>query len=181
MDFMRWMEAWLKRHPLKEPPASVQARYTEQVMTRVQATHRGAQKASYSLRVFWPRFALAMTAAAAMLVLVRVTPRPSHSIAQSIAEETDLLAAVTLPEDEMSFAAELFSETDTDGLAEELRTMDLLVVAQDTRSDGWVEETLQLLDQLEEDFPEEENGGSKDEDWLKELEMLDEADLSASS
>lgn len=44
---------------------------------------------------------------------------------------------------------------------------------------AWLEETLQLLDELEEELPED--AAPDDESWLEELEMLDEAELAARS
>jgi hypothetical protein len=44
---------------------------------------------------------------------------------------------------------------------------------------AWLEETLQLLDELEEELPEDT--APDDESWLEELEMLDEAELAAKS
>lgn len=46
--------------------------------------------------------------------------------------------------------------------------------------DQWLDDTLQLLDELDESDADEATGASE-EDWLKELEQLDETELAASS
>ena len=54
----------------------------------------------------------------------------------------------------------------------------------DTQDETWVQQTMQLLDQLEDESdPTAGNTTTpqSDEEWLKELETLDEADLAASS
>lgn len=51
-----------------------------------------------------------------------------------------------------------------------------------TDDEAWMSETLALLDQLEEDVPDEALGDETlDEDWLEELELLDEEELAAKS
>lgn len=47
--------------------------------------------------------------------------------------------------------------------------------------DQWVEETLQLLDEFDEDVSSETAGNGSDEEWLDELELLDETDRATSS
>lgn len=44
---------------------------------------------------------------------------------------------------------------------------------------AWLEETLELLDELEEELPED--AAPDDESWLEELEMLEDAELAARS
>ncbi|MEK7880255.1 MAG: hypothetical protein AAB285_10385, partial [candidate division NC10 bacterium] len=46
-------------------------------------------------------------------------------------------------------------------------------------SEEWLEQTLELLEQLEgETSPETAGDGSNDEEWLDELQWLDESELS---
>jgi len=47
--------------------------------------------------------------------------------------------------------------------------------------DQWLEETLLLLDELDEDVSSESAGDGSEEEWLEELEWLDETELAASS
>lgn len=47
-------------------------------------------------------------------------------------------------------------------------------------NERWVEETMQLLDQLDEDVSSDSDRNAE-EDWLEELQLLDETDLAASS
>jgi hypothetical protein len=45
---------------------------------------------------------------------------------------------------------------------------------------AWLEETLQLLEELNEEPGDTAGDGMDEEEWLKELELLDESDLAAS-
>ena len=50
--------------------------------------------------------------------------------------------------------------------------------------DEWIQQTMQLLEQLDQDVPGDDAAGSassSEEEWLKELEMLDEQDLKGSA
>jgi hypothetical protein len=47
--------------------------------------------------------------------------------------------------------------------------------------DQWLEETLLLLDELDEDVSSESAGDGSADEWLEELEWLDETELAASS
>ena len=48
--------------------------------------------------------------------------------------------------------------------------------------DQWLDETLQLLDELDEDAASGESAGNgSDDEWMQELESLDEAELAANS
>lgn len=48
--------------------------------------------------------------------------------------------------------------------------------------DQWLDETLQLLDELDEDTSSSDSAGDgSEEEWLQELELLDETDLASSS
>lgn len=59
---------------------------------------------------------------------------------------------------------------------------DAAVLAESPESDNaWIQETLQLLDQLEESVDEDADNPASEEEWLQELETLDQADLAASS
>ena len=53
------------------------------------------------------------------------------------------------------------------------------VTVSDPSSEEWLEQTLELLEQLEgETSPETAGDGSNDEEWLDELQWLDESELS---
>ena len=50
-----------------------------------------------------------------------------------------------------------------------------MVLAEDGGEDAaWLEETLQLLEALDEDLPVDSSDGWSDEEWLNEIEMLDD-------
>ena len=74
---------------------------------------------------------------------------------------------------------------DVEHLAKTLEQADTIVLAEAPQSDdSWVAQTLQLLDQLDEELPNEPAAGeatSNDNEWLDELQMLDENELAARS
>ena len=57
----------------------------------------------------------------------------------------------------------------------------VLIAESPAADDQWLEDTLQLLDELDEDVSSETAGDGSEEEWLEELELLDETDLAASS
>ena len=183
MDFMTQLQAWLSRHPLKEPRESDQAGYTIEVMRRVRALGSPSSQAHPAhLSWLWGTTAeLALVAAAAVLILVVTSSRrpTGGSLAQQVARELHLLGAV----DESGLEA-LVPQSSAE-LAAELEAADILVLAESSASSDntkWVEQTMQLLDQLDEDAPAgSEETPANDQDWLNELQWLDENDLSSSS
>ena len=73
---------------------------------------------------------------------------------------------------------------DVDSLAEEMETLDPMMLAESPPSDDqWIDQTLSLLDQLHEDdaIPADNSGSSSEEEWMNELQFLDDSELSASS
>ena len=59
----------------------------------------------------------------------------------------------------------------------------LILAESPATDDQWIEQTIQLLDQLDEsaDVSQDASGDASENEWLKELEMLDEDDLASSS
>ncbi len=70
---MDWLTRWLARHPLRQPPAWNRARYTREVMARVQRLAPGACAPARTRGWWWPQLALtAATAALGVLFAVGV-------------------------------------------------------------------------------------------------------------
>ena len=191
MDFATWLHSRLARYPLKEPQAFDRARYTAEVMERVKALGEPAPALRPASRWWaWPRLALAAAAVAvALLVVGRVqspgpgpvpasmTGAPETPLAEQIADDTQVLAAL----DELLPLAPVAPD-DAEGLADELEAVDALLLAEAPPSeDAWIEQTLTLLEQLEEDLPEGDTDDPSGDEWLDELQWLDEHDLAASS
>ena len=187
MAFTLWLTDWLKRHPLKEPSGESRARYTAEVMSKIKAIPEAApilpQLSSSRLRWRW--------AAAFAAVLIGTTAagllrRSEQSLSTRVVRESRLLTELSkqLDSDEWWTGKEPFGGLliigDFDSLAEELETMDSLTLAQEAdENQSWLEETLQLLNQLEEDLPGDLPGEEPEDTWLKELEFLDEEQVSA--
>ena len=170
--------SWLTRHPLKGPTGIDRAQYTAEVMAKVKALAQPAP-APAPVRVWlpWPRLALTLATVAAGVALVIGTRHyQTQQLAQQIASESQLLAALDEPEHEPLAADQV------EAVADELETMDTLQLAESLPSDDeWVEQTLQLLDELDEDVPENAASDASQDEWLQELEQVDESDLAANS
>lgn len=79
-DWQQWLREWLARHPVKEPPSTVQQRYTEDVMRRIRALEEPAPVFRWVPR---PRLTFALaTAAVCALALLVVVPRHRTEVAQ---------------------------------------------------------------------------------------------------
>lgn len=174
MDFATWWHTWLTRHPLKAPSTIDASRFTAEVMARVRALRAMPAEPlrwRWSALLGWPRLALATATLAALGVAVTLgTLQWSQArIARAVTQDAQLLAAL----DEMP---ELSPDDDAE-------LMDRMVLAEATPSDeDWLEQTIQMLEQVDEDDPSAaSNEPSSEEDWLDELELLDETDLAASS
>lgn len=191
MDFSTWLRSRLARYPLKEPPAFDRARYITEVMERVKALGEPTPALRPAGRWWaWPRLALATAAvAAALLVVARVqspgpgpvpasmTGAPASPLAQEISDDAQVLAELDEPLPLAPGASD-----DAEELAQELAAMDALLLAEAPPSDdAWIEQTLTLLEQLEEDLPEGAADDPSGDEWLDELQWLDEHDLAARS
>ena len=181
MNFATWLRSRLARYPLKEPPAFDRARYTAEVMERVQALGEPAPalRPSGPWLAWGPRLALAAVAVAVAFVVVgRVrSPGPEQPLAEQIADDAQLLAALDEPLPLAPVAPD-----DAEELAQELAAMDALLLAEAPPSDDeWIEQTLNLLEQLEEDLPEDASDEPSGDEWLDELQWLDDRDLAAPS
>ena len=192
MDFMDWLTSWLTKHPLKTPDVHKQI-YTDEVMARVRAEAQ-PKKAVFSLPVFIPRLAL-VAASVAVIAFAVVTRQPSGVLGRmarvpsavsekqvaELEENWQLLAMLDDSTDEpLTAAAE-----DVEGFLQDSDEMELLMLAADTGSgdEQWLEQTLSLLEQFDDeagsDLTGEEGNPSSEEEWVHELEMLDEVDLTA--
>ena len=196
MALAPWIQRWLSGHPLKAPTRLDRAQYTAQVMARVRAlappptwpvasgaVQRWVQRWRLGRQVRFRAaklvggFATAAVAAAVFVVVGRLE-QPSSPIAQLVEREAEVLAAV----EESDVLAELTDADDLEVLAQDLEAMDILVLAEAESSDEqWLEETLQLFDEVGEDVTEETAGDAGDDEWLDELELLDETELSTTS
>ncbi len=180
MDFTSWVRRWLTQHPLKEPAETDRAQYTAEVMARVR---RLAQPAPAPRRVWWLRPVLVTVTAAAAVVLVvgRVNQAPirvAHDAEDgpmvAAVDKQPLIAQPAVPEDAL---VEEFAQS-----VEEFLLAEALILAESSSEDeAWLEETLRLLDALDEDLPEGDTGDWSDDDWLDELDLFEDEDFFVSS
>ena len=157
MDGASWFRRWLSRHPLKEPSDLDRAQYTTEVMDRIRALEQPvavSAPAAARRRMLWLRPALvAMTAAAAVAVVLLV--RRSDQSQLTVVQGLD------------------------DSQPETARALRL--AESPSEDEQWLEETLRLLEEFDEELPEDVFEDWSDDDWLDELQMLDEYELYASS
>lgn len=182
MKFSIWLTQWLARHPLKEPASHNPAWFTAQVMQRVKAAAQPAPAIAPVHPWFsWPRlgFAAALATAAIVLVAVPKLPTPGR-LANAVLRDAQLLEAL----DEASLDPVINDETDM--LAQELQLHDAMMLAEAQPSDDqWIEETMQLLDQLDQESPDDSSAStpapSDDDDLLNELQLFDEHEIGVQS
>ena len=183
MSLTSWLQQWLAEHPMQEPRGAERERFTAEVMARVRAlaptpaVERAARRWPVQLVWGWPRFAVTFAAAAAGIALaIGLMREPSPRVADEIVHEAEQLAALAPPELEPLLA------DDAETLADDLEMADTIVLAEAQPSDEtWLAQTLELLDQIEEELPSDSEGLESDEEWLEDLELLDESDLAAAS
>ena len=177
MSFDDWFKAWLAGHPLKSPTARDPSRFTAQVMARVRAGTQPAQTPARLLGL-WRGLAVPLAVAAGLLVAVtlRSPGRSEGRLAARLTDEAELLAELGEP------MGGSLSSGDVNALAEELEHQDALVLAEAPPDDDtWIAQTLQLLDQVDQELPDDASTGSSDEQWMQELQTLDDSELAARS
>ena len=170
MDFATWFRRWLARHPLKEPGEHDPGRFTAEVMARVREVAPAPVRARPPawFQQVWGRWALAAVAAAVLAVVVlRVVPRPEAQVARETPVQT-VQPLASLPKSPGSGAPGTLT----------------LAASEKVEDDAsWLEGTVELLEALEED-PEDGTAASpqgSDEEWLQEIESIDDAELAAAS
>lgn len=178
-DVVARLLAWLQRHPLKRPPSTKQAAYTDEVMARVRAS-APAPVLQWVLRptaaalssLLRPRAAFGFGTAIAfgLAVMVWLPREPAH-VAERVEESVQVLAEL----------GELNGALDG-GLEDEAILVDRLVLAkaQDAVADeAWIDDTMGLLNEVGETAVEALSGESL-EDLLRELESLDDSEIVSS-
>lgn len=170
-DWMTWFRGWLARHPLKHPPMEDAQAYTEEVMTQIRVVSHPHPVRSWRLVI--PRLAWAAGALAMGVVIVNLVQRPAPTrLAREVERDWTLLAQLGEPVEEPAA-----------GLEEDLHTLDEgILLAEGPTSleeEAWVNDTLRLLNELDEETNGEGDGDDLDH-WLEELQQLDEAELTAS-
>jgi len=112
---------------------------------------------------------------AAGLAVVVLTNRSPIRIAKEVEQSWQLLSEIGDPDPD-----EEFSPTTLD---EDVQLDDQLVLAETEpalEDEAWIEQTLGLLEELDEDLPMNPDEDTREE-WFEELEWLDQAELAATS
>ena len=172
-----WLQGWLKRHPLRTPPAELKGRFRQEVMSRIRA-----QQAPAARTLRWtlqPRWGLAWSGAlaaalvAAILILpARLANHASAPAMQEVEQEAQLLLEVG----EVTYLADL----DLEG---ELRDADRLVLTEAVTANSapsWseFENDVEVIDLLEEEGPPAGKADRvTDEELLEELKRIDDAEM----
>ena len=160
---------WLARHPVRTPPASGQASYTREVMARVERLSSAPSPARI------PRgWAIGTVAALACAAIMMVASQSPTRLTSAIARDADVLSAVG--------ESPAVLPADIADVAEELQMTDRLMLAElpPDEDEAWMQETLQLLGELE-DEPSDAGDESSLQDYYElleeELRRLDEDEL----
>jgi hypothetical protein len=186
MDFATWFRAWMTRHPLKGPSHQEQVGYTAEVMATVKllaaTPHMVHETTRHHLAWWsWPRLALALTAAVGAVTFIIGTQIAPRQFAKRATRDALLLAALEDPA-EVSPAID-----DVEALADELELTERFLLAESAGEDEqWLEETLQLLQELDDEFSsdpalKDSPDAADPDEWFDELRDLDESDVAASS
>ena len=160
-----WLREWLQRHPIQDPPAHLQHNYVQEVLAKIQASENPSRAVAWRprLQLGW-RFALGGTLAAALAVTIALV-RPPRYPAQQIEQDAQILLEVG--------GVTFYNDAD---LEEEAQVQDRIVLAEAEE-----EETLRLREELEEAGANPAEGeASSDEEWLRELQSLDEEEIALS-
>ena len=164
-NWMSWLQEWLSRHPLKEPPAELQRRYLQEVMAKIHAAETPARAVDWQPRrvPVW-RLALGGTMATALALSIVMALYPRY-LTHQIEQEAQVL-----------FEAVGVAALNDADLEQEVETQDRIVLAEAVE-----DETLRLWEELEDAGagPADEESGS-DEELIKELQHLDEEELALS-
>ena len=184
MDFATWLASWVRKHPLKT--SHVDRRdFTEAVMQRIQTADR--PRRVWNLSLVWPRLTVPAIAACAVALLI-VTVQPGFQTARQVARAPRLqtLNQITRELNVLASldpaALESINPDDDQAMLETADETELLMFAEDnvaSKDTQWLEQTMQLLEQFDADVPDDDTGSASDEDWIKDLQLLDEADLAA--
>ena len=171
-QFLTWLKDWLARHPLRAPSESMQASYTREVMERIKEEVAPAPVLRWIPR---PRLALSFAAVAACFVVwIMVGPRAqTGAVVRHIDEDFEILALMEEPVD---------LPLDYEDLEEEIKSMDVLVITQAREAQSetsWILQMMELMDELEEESGPDGDDQTLD-DWLREIEFLDQEDLASS-
>lgn len=114
-----WFQAWLARHPLRQPPEFLGRDYTEQVLIRIKET-RPSPLPAFRWWLPRPRFSFALGTAVACALGVLVLLNSSDRSDTDVNETLDILEQVE-PNDLLSFGEDPVSDDD---LLKELQTPD---------------------------------------------------------
>lgn len=151
MDFATWFKRWVAQHPLNVPPAERPDDYAADVMRRV----RGLHEPSPARRVRYPVWHGWVTLTAGLATAA-----------------VGLILVLTLtPQSRIQLTRAI---TPAPG--------GLMRLADSSTEDSWMDQTLQLLDELNEELPADNaDEGTSNDDWLKELDTLEQHDQASPS
>ena len=174
MSFETWLHRWLTRRPLKEPVQTKET-FTAQVMARVRELAHpepADTRVPLLLRLLGGRLALAVVTAALIgFVALRLVPHPTTQVAATPASEAAPQRLAMLP--------------GAVGAVQPARP-DLMRLAESPTQDDatWLEGTVELLDALDNDLGDDAAATaepSSEEDWVNELDSLDQSELASST
>jgi len=161
MDFQQWLKRWLEQHPEKDPGSHDRSAYTAEVMRRIKEL-KSPSKAPAPAWPWW-RPALVFAAAAGVVLLMVSQTGRAPQIAKETPAQPQPVQVASMPETGSARAAEPTPPP-----------LPILLAQESGEDAAWLEETLQLLEALDEDLPDGSSESWSDEQWMDEIEVLDD-------
>ncbi|MBI2094129.1 MAG: hypothetical protein HYT88_05330 [Candidatus Omnitrophica bacterium] len=179
MNFQSWLSSWLAHHPLKDPTGHDPEQYTQQVMQRVRDANLSPKPwtAWQEFLSFFsiPRATFALAGVGLVAVILFLNHAINDTRLANMETTVDLIAA-------MGETLESINGEEGEILAQDLEALDTLVLAEATETDEqWLQETLRLLQLLDEDAGSSEAENPSEGDLIDDLQILDEKEIAASS
>ena len=197
-SFLMWLRTWLAQHPVRRPAQGDDPAYARQVLTRIGRTQperpsvlAGLADALYT-RLSPARLSLAAGGVlAAALFLVTTArqpqmpsqPQPAVVAAQITRDATVIAQAADAADDPLA------DVLNSHAIEPDLRMIDQYMMLAESGSsatsddEAWITQTLQLLNEFNEDTDADTNSNDSAsvDQWLQELQLLDESELKATS
>ena len=186
-SFLMWLRTWLTQHPVRRPAQGDDPAYARQVLTRIGRLQPERPSILADALDAWlspARLSLASgVLAAALLVVIVARHQQPAAVAAQISREAAVIAQAADPADDP-----LADVLNSHAVESDLRMIDhdmMLAESGAADDEAWISETLQLLNDVNEDTDTttntDTNNSASVDQWLKELQTLDASELKATS
>ena len=194
-SFLMWLRTWLTQHPVRPPAQGDDPAYARQVLTRIgrmqperpsltaglaDALHALLSPARLSLAAGGVLAAALFLVTTARQPQMPSQPQPAVVAAQITRDATVIAQAADAADDPLA------DVLNSHAIEPDLRMIDQYMMLAEAGSvsaddEAWITQTLQLLNAVNEDTDADTNDNASVDQWLKELQSLDESELKATS